>query len=112
MDKYELKAQNTSFHFFLMPVTSATDKAQAARVEMPVCQAVSCTRMTNGRIRMTTSTKNATIYYRIDGGEEKKYSAPVLNNEACTVTAYCKAGDMMDSPEMTYSFVCAFPLPI
>ena len=104
MDKYELKAQNTSFRFFLMPVTSATDKAQAARVEMPVCQAVSCTRMTNGRIRMTTSTKNATIYYRINGGEEKKYSAPVVNNEACTVTAYCKAGDMMDSPEMTYSF--------
>ena len=104
MDKYELYAANTPFRFFIMPLTSATDAAQKARVTMPVCQPVSCERQTNGRIKMTTQTKNATIYYSIDGSEYQKYTTAILHNEACSIKAYCTASGMIDSPKMAYDF--------
>ena len=104
MEKYELKAANTSFRFFIIPMTKDVKAAEAARIDMPVCQPVSVERLSSGRIKMTTTTKNATIYYSIDGGEYQKYSTTVLHNEACTVTAYCSVDGMMDSPKMDYSF--------
>lgn len=105
MDKYELRAANTQFRFFIMPLSSNEDIAAKARVDMPVCQPVTCERQTNGRIKMTTPTKNATIYYSINGGEFQKYSSPIQHNEACTVTTYCKADNLFfESPQMTYTF--------
>ena len=104
MEKYELKADNTEFRFFIMPVTAQKNAAQMARVGMPVCQSVNCQRATNGRIKMTTATSNATIYYSIDGGEWQKYTAPLANNAACTIKAYSTAEGMMDSPVMTFDF--------
>ena len=71
---------------------------------MPVCQPVSCERQTNGRIKMTTATKNATIYYSIDGGEYQKYTSTLLHNDACTIKAYCMADGLLASPVMTYDF--------
>ena len=68
MDKYELRAANTSFRFFIIPLKAGVKAAEAARINMPVCQPVSVERLTSGRIKMTTTTKNATIYYSIDGG--------------------------------------------
>ena len=109
MDKYELKAANTAFRFFIMPFQAEdaalkTTVAQTARINMPVCQPVSCERQNNGRIKMTTTTKNATIYYSIDGGEYQKYTSAVLHNEACTVSTYCTASGMIDSPKMVFDF--------
>jgi beta-galactosidase len=104
MDKYELKAANTAFRFFIMPLQTGDNAAAKARVEMPVCQSVSCERLSSGRIKMSTPTKNATIYYSIDGGDFTKYTTTILHHEACTVEAYCKAEGMMESPRMTYSF--------
>ena len=104
MDKYELKAANTAFRFFIIPLQAGVKAAEAARVDMPVCQPVSVERLSSGRLKMTTTTKNAAIYYSIDGGEYQKYSTSVLHNEACNVTAYCTAEGMMDSPKMDYSF--------
>ena len=104
MDKYELKAANTAFSFFLMPFTAETNVAKMARVEMPVCQVVDCQRAANGRIKMSTNTPNATIYYSIDGGEWQKYSSTITHNDACTVRAYASADGLMDSPVMTYQF--------
>lgn len=104
LDKYELKAENTAFRFFIIPLTKDVDKASAARVDMPICQAVSCERATAGRIKMTTPTKNATIYYSIDGGEYQKYSTAFTHNDACTIKAYCVADGLVQSPEMTYKF--------
>ena len=105
MEKYELRAANTAFRFFIMPLATTDDVAMKARVEMPVCQPVSCERQSNGRIKMSTTTKNATIYYSIDGGDYQQYSAPILHNEACTITAYCTAKDLyFASPKMTYDF--------
>ena len=71
---------------------------------MPVCQPVSCERQSNGRIKMSTPTKGATIYYSIDGGNYQKYTTALTQNEACTISAYCTAEGLMDSPLMTYDF--------
>ncbi len=104
LDKYELRSANTAFRFFIMPLRAGSNAAQMARVAMPVCQPVSCERLSSGRIRMTTPTSGATIYYSIDGGEFQKYTSTVLHDDPCTIKAYCKAEGMMDSPMMSYSF--------
>ena len=104
LDKYELRSANTAFRFFIMPLKAGSNAAQMARVAMPVCQPVSCERLSSGRIRMTTPTSGATIYYSIDGGEYQKYTSTVLHDDPCTIKAYCKAEGMMDSPMMSYSF--------
>ena len=105
-EKYELHAQNTSFRFFIIPFNpqSSILHSQLARVDMPVCQSVNCERQSNGRILMSTPTKNATIYYSINGGDYKKYTSQLTHNDACTITAYCTAEGMLDSPLMTYDF--------
>ena len=105
MEKYELHATNTSFRLLIMPLSQGDDPAAKARVVSPVPQPVSCERLANGRIRMTTTTKGATIYYSIDGGEYQKYTATLLHNDACTITAYCTSADLaFPSPKTTYSF--------
>ena len=102
LEKYELKAANTNFRFFIMPLTQEMDAAQMARVDMPVCQPVNCKRNTNGRISMTTPTPNATIYYSIDEGEWKKYSSAITFNNACNIKTYCTAEGLLESPMMSY----------
>ena len=104
MDKYELKAANTAFRFFIIPLKAGVKAAEAARIDMPVCQPVSCERLSTGRIKMTAPTKGATIWYSINGGEFQKYSATIQNNEACTITAYSSLEGLMDSPKITYDF--------
>ena len=104
MEKYELKAANTAFRFIIIPLTNEVKAADEARADMPVCQPVSCERLTNGRIKMSTQTKNATIYYSIDGENYQKYTSTVLHNDACTVKAYCSLDGLMDSPVMSYTF--------
>ena len=104
LDKYELRAANTAFRFFIIPLKAGVKAAEAARIDMPVCQPVSCERQNDGSIKMTTQTKNATIWYSINGGAYQKYTAAVLKNEACTITAYSTAEGLIDSPKMDYSF--------
>ena len=104
MDKYELRASNTAFQFFIMPLAPGCNTASMARVSMPVCQPVSCERNNNGRIEMTTPTPGATIYYSIDGGEYQQYTSALLHNDACIIKTYCKADGMIDSQEISYSF--------
>ncbi len=104
MDQYELRSANTPFRFCILPLTADVNPAQAARVDMPVCQGVDCERQTNGRIRMTTPTKGATIYYSIDDGEYQRYTTPIAHVDPCTIRAYCSADGLLDSPVATYSF--------
>ena len=104
MDKYELKAANTAFRFFIVPLDNGAKAAEAARINMPVCQPVSVERTTTGKLKMTTPTKNATIWYSINGSEYQQYSSVVTFNDACTITAYCTAEGQMESPKMTYDF--------
>ena len=102
LDKYELRAANTAFRFFIIPLKAGINVAEAARIDMPFCQPVSCERLSTGRIKMTTPTKGATIWYSLNGGEFQKYSSTIQNNDACTITAFCSLDGMMDSPEITY----------
>ncbi len=104
MEKYELKAANTDFRFLIMPLTKEMNVAKAARVNIPVCQSVNCKRSTTGRITMTSSTPQATIYYSINDGEWQKYSTSFTHNDACNIKAYCTAEGLMDSPVMSYDF--------
>ena len=104
MEKYELKAANTAFRFFIIPLTEGMQAAQVARVDMPVCQPVNCERDTNGRIVMSTSTKNATIYYSIDDGAFQKYTAPLVHNDACNIKTYSVAEGLLESATMAYDF--------
>ena len=104
LEKYELRTANTPFRFFIIPLAADVDAKTAARVDMPVCQPVSCERQNNGTIKMSTSTKGAVIYYSIDGGEFQRYTSPFSHNDACTVKAYCTKDGLMDSPIMDYTF--------
>ena len=104
MDKYELKSANTSFRFFIIPLKAGVKAAEAARVDMPVCQPVSCERLTNGNIKMTTATKNAIIWYSINGGDYQEYTTDIQFNEACSITTYSAMEGMVDSPRLTYDF--------
>lgn len=104
MDQYELHAADTPFRFFIIPLTTETDAAKAARVEMPVCQPVSCERLSNGKIKMTTPTTGATIYYSINGGEYQQYTTTLSQEDACTISTYCTADGLLDSPLMSYDF--------
>ena len=107
MEKYELRAANTAFRFIIIPLNYTTTQLlnsstpRIARVAMPVCQFVSCERLTNGRIKMTTPTKGATIYYSIDGGEYQKYTTTIVHNDKCSISAYCSLEGMLDSPTTT-----------
>ena len=105
-EQYELRAQNTAFRFIIIPLHSQFSilNSQLPRVDMPVCQPVSCERQSNGRILMTTPTKKATIWYSIDGGDYKRYTSPLAHNEACTVSAYAATDGLLSSPLMTYDF--------
>jgi beta-galactosidase len=104
MDKYELRAANTAFRFFIIPLKAGVKAAEAARVDMPVCQSVSVERLSTGRIKMSTATKDATIWYSINGGEYKKYTTTFQHDDACTITAYSTYDGFIDSPKVTYDF--------
>ena len=69
---------------------------------MPVCQFVSCERMSNGNIKMSTPTAGADIYYSIDGGEFQRYTTTINHPEACRIDVYCSHEGMMDSPMISY----------
>ena len=102
LDWYELKAANTAFRFIIMPLATGDVPAVKARVGMPVCTAVSCERQQNGRIKLSTTSGAATIYYSIDGSEYQQYTSPITHNNACTLTTYSSADGMYPSPTVTY----------
>ena len=102
--KYELRAANTAFRFFIIPLKAGVKAAQAARIDMPVCQPVSVERLSTGDITMTTPTKDATIWYSIDGGDYQRYTAAFQHNDACTITAYSSYDGFVDSPALSYDF--------
>ncbi len=104
MEKYELRAANTAFRFFIIPLKTGVKAAQVARIDMPVCQSVICERLQTGEITMTTPTKGADVWYSIGGGAYQKYTAPIQHDQACTITAYYSMAGLMDSPRLTYDF--------
>ena len=99
---YELRAQNVAFRFLIIPLDKEANAATQARVDIPVCQPVSCERLSNGRIKLTTPTAGATIYYSINGSEPAKYTSTIQHNDACTVTAYCEKDGLLPSGRMSF----------
>jgi beta-galactosidase len=106
LERYELRMAPTSFRFFIRPLTSSIihQTSSLARYELPMCSYVQVERLANGRIKMTTPTKNAEIYYSIDGGEYQKYTTLITHVDACTIQAYCTADGLLSSPVATYVF--------
>ena len=102
MEQYELHAQPTAFRFILLPLGQDDDAAVKARIDMPVCQPVSCERQSDGRIKLSTPTASATIYYSIDGAGYQQYTAPLAHYEACTLTAYSTKTGLLPSATLGY----------
>jgi len=99
LDKYELKAANTAFRFFIMPVTKDDEIGIAgkARVDMPIAQPVNCERQSDGRIVMTSATADAAIYYSMNGGEYKQYNGPIKHDDPCDITTYATVSSLGES---------------
>lgn len=93
LDKYELRAQTTTFDFLLMPVGEPlSDKAmvEKARVGSPQCQPVVIAD-NKGVVTLSTPTEGATISYSLDGGESyRTYTAPFDLHEGGSVMAYAE----------------------
>ena len=93
LDQYELKAHTMAFSFLMLPLMgyeSDAALAEKARVESPVCQPVSIERPGKGMIKLSTATEGATIYYSIDGGDEKVYTSPINLQKGGLLRTYCK----------------------
>ena len=93
LDKYKIRAEKTLFSFLMMPIAETqTDQqlAERARVASPVCSAVEIS-ASKGTVTLTTTDKDATIRYTVDGGEEKVYTAPFKLTKGGTVRAYSTA---------------------
>ncbi|MCQ2197782.1 MAG: discoidin domain-containing protein [Bacteroidaceae bacterium] len=117
LDKYELKASRTEFRYILMPLDGShrvngddnltLDRlCQKARVDMPICQPVSCARNeSTGKISLSTQTQGAKIFYSIDGGETyQPYTTAFALNNGGTVMCYCEADGLYQSAVTSYSF--------
>ena len=100
LEKYELKAQPTSFSLLMLPLSGYTDDrelAAKARVGSPVCQPVDIQREGKGMISLSTLTQNATIYYSIDGGDEQVFTAPIDMKQGGLLRTYCQSNRLMKS---------------
>lgn len=107
LDKYELKAGFTPFDFIILPIdASLSDAAIAdkARVTSPVCPPVSILQDTDGKISLSTSNPDVTIYYAIDGSELAVYETPFSLPGGGIVTAYSSAPGFFDSVVTTAEF--------
>lgn len=61
-------------------------------------------------ITLTCQTEGASIYYKINDGEEKQYDAaskPVLSELPATITAYAKVSGKEESVKITYAYAQA-----
>ena len=91
MQKYELRSQPTVFSFIMLPLERSYSKEELvkkARVQMPVCMPVLIERDNNGYLNLQTSTPGATIYYSLNGGEDKIYDGPFELISGGNVEAY------------------------
>lgn len=93
LDKYELRARNTTFDFLLMPIKenlSDTRLVEMARVGSPQCQPVVISAI-KGIVTLHTPTEGASISYSLDNGESyQAYTAPFELKEGGIVMAYAE----------------------
>ncbi len=104
---YELKSEFTIFNFIIMPVTSKQTNeqlAKKARVESPLITPVQISRDNEGKVKLTTSTPEAKIYYSINKGKYQQYTAPIELLNGGHVEAYSSAAGYFDSMVTTADF--------
>ena len=107
LSKYELKTEFTIFNFIIMPVTAKLTNEQLtekARVESPICTPVEISRDNAGKVRLTTVTPGAKMYYSIDNGEFQQYTAPFALLDGGHVEAYATADGYFESMTTTADF--------
>ncbi|MDR0505290.1 MAG: discoidin domain-containing protein [Dysgonamonadaceae bacterium] len=100
MDKYELKSESAIFNFFIMPIVSSANSEQLsekARVASPVCAPVKIEQDNNGKIRLSTTTSEADIYYHVNSEEYLLYNQPFSLPDGGIVEAYCKSDGYFNS---------------
>ncbi len=93
LEKYELRAQTTTFDFILMPLKnrlSDIELVEMARVSSPQCQPVVIS-ANKGKVTLTTSTEGAAISYSLDNGENYlNYTSPINLPDGGFVMAYAE----------------------
>ena len=110
LPQYELKSDYTLFNFAILPVASQLTDEQLsakARIESPVCSTVEIERDKKGIVTLNTITKNAQIYYSINGEAFKLYKNQFELLDGGTVKAYCKLSGYFDSMETEKFFYIA-----
>ena len=100
LDKYELKAQTTTFSFLILPITEPlTDQqlTEKARVANPQCSPVQSS-VEKGIVTLSTKTPGATIYYSTDGGKVyQEYTSRIRFTQGGTILAYSEKDGMSKS---------------
>ena len=107
LEQYELKADNTLFQFMIMPLTSQLDNnqlAEKARVESPVAQPATIKQDKKGLISLSTSTSKGQIFFSINKGAFKPYTAPFSLPEGGHVEAYTTAQGLFESMKSAVDF--------
>lgn len=98
--KYELKAETTVFNYLIIPLETALSNEQLsekARVTNPVCAPVKINRNGDGTVSLSSTTPAAEIYYSLNQGEYRLYTAPFDLLDGGHLDVYCKANGYFDS---------------
>lgn len=106
-EQYECKSKFMLFNFMILPLESELSDeqlAEKARVEMPMSLPVNIERDKTGKVSLATSTENAQIYYKIDGGEYQAYSEPFDFLDCGTISAYCISPGYLNSDTTSQHF--------
>jgi Beta-galactosidase/beta-glucuronidase len=108
MEKYELMAENTTFNFIIVPLSSKMNNDQLstkARIKSPVCIPVKIDRDNQGKLILSTSTPNSEIFYRINNGKFMRYNNNAIDLvNGGKVEAYCTAEGLINSQTTTTFF--------
>ena len=108
LEKYELRAQTTTFNLMILPLDDASgidQLSKQARVENLICAPVKIERdIRSGAVTLSTTTTNATIYYAIERGPYQEYTQSFDFQYGGLICAYCQA----DNKEKSMTTVANF----
>lgn len=101
MSRYELKNAQTPFSFMILPLSGAmTDEVLTAKASIasPVCEPVLITDNGLGYALLSSVTPNATIMYRIDGGDYQTYTnTPIDMRKGGIIQSYAISDGLAES---------------
>ncbi len=107
LQKYELYSKPTVFSFIIRPIEARSNMdalAARGRVAIPVCAPVMIDRDGQGKLVLNTTTADATIKYRVNGGEPKTYTGPIDFVTGGSVEARAESQGLSSSMTTTAQF--------